>query len=289
MRGFLSEGTFRPFRRAKAVARLVWRGRGLCLFSFIGGENRRLSWKGLNLSGLGLRMYLEETKGTREQESRDQGDKGKRERGNKKTQSSSAGSGGFLVPLFPRSLLLADARQLFADHGGDDAVGAHCRCALPACACAPRSRGRCGRRRGPADARARLQGRGRRLRARRRTPPCLRWPRTPGRGRAARRPIAPRAAPGRWLSSIAMPTSEECAISFNVEARPPRVGSRMAWTAAPAASRTSAIMPFSAAQSDRIWLSNSRPSRTLMMAMPWSPMVPETMIASPGFARCGPT
>ena len=127
------------------------------------------------------------------------------------------------------------------------------------------------------------------LPARRRTRPCLRWRHIPGRGPAARRPTALRAARAGCVSSIAMPTLEDCAISFNVEARPPRVGSRMAWTCAPAASSTSAIMPFNAAQSDRIWLSNSRPSRTLMMAMPWSPMSPETRIASPGIACSGLT
>ncbi len=83
------------------------------------------------------------------------------------------------------------------------------------------------------------------------------------------------------------PTPDAVAISFRVEARPPRVGSRMACTAGPAASSTAAIMPLRAAQSERIWLSNSRPSRTLMMAMPWSPMVPETRMASPGCARWG--
>ena len=154
-----------------------------------------------------------------------------------------------LAPSVPCSLFLADARQLLADHGGNYAVGAHGGARHQHVLVL---RGHVADARGVFAQRMRAQefpARDRRLRARRRKPPCLRWPRTRDRGRATRTRIALRAAPGMRLSSIAMPTLEDCAISFSVEARPPRVGSRMAWTCAPAASSTSAIMPFSAAQS----------------------------------------
>ena len=44
----------------------------------------------------------------------------------------------------------------------------------------------------------------------------------------------------------------------------------------------SATMPLRAAESLSMVVSNSSPSRTLMIAMPWSPMVPLTMTTSPG-------
>ena len=45
------------------------------------------------------------------------------------------------------------------------------------------------------------------------------------------------------------------------------------------------VRPFSGAVSLSSTVSNSIPSRTDMMAMPWSPIVPETTIWSPGRAR----
>jgi hypothetical protein len=44
----------------------------------------------------------------------------------------------------------------------------------------------------------------------------------------------------------------------------------------------------SGAQSLSITVSNSSPSRTLITAMPWSPIVPLTITRSPGRARSGP-
>jgi len=114
MRKLLFDRTFWPFKRTKAVARLVWRGRGLCLFSFIGGENRWLSLKGLNLSGLGLLMYLEKTKGTREQ-----GSEGARKRGNPSQDREYSLFLDSLIPVLSRSW--AVVRRSW----WDNAVGAH--------------------------------------------------------------------------------------------------------------------------------------------------------------------
>ena len=40
---------------------MVERGPGLCFFSFIGGQGRWLSKKGLIVNGIALQMYLEKT------------------------------------------------------------------------------------------------------------------------------------------------------------------------------------------------------------------------------------
>jgi hypothetical protein len=64
-----------------------------------------------------------------------------------------------------------------------------------------------------------------------------------------------------------MPTRLACAISFRTAASPPRVGSRMARVPG-AASRMAAVNPFSAAQSDRMSVSKSKPARLAMIATP---------------------
>ena len=84
----------------------------------------------------------------------------------------------------------------------------------------------------------------------------------------ARRPIALRSAPAGFARQSPCPhrkTSQSHSAS-----KPARRASDRAWhdTALPTAASTFAISPFSAAQSERIWLSNSSPSRTLMIAMP---------------------
>ncbi len=114
-------------------------------------------------------------------------------------------------------------------------------------------------------------------------PACPRWPRRADRSPASRRPRAPPSRTGTFSSSILMPTFDCAAISFSVVARPPRVGSRMAWIRV-LASIISATRPFSGAQSLSSCVEKPRPSRWLSTAMPWSPIVPLRMTLSPGRA-----
>ena len=79
------------------------------------------------------------------------------------------------------------------------------------------------------------------------------------------------------------PTFDAAASSFKVLDTPPRVGSRMARIPGQASSIALA-RPFKGAVSLSSTVSNSIPSRTDMMAMPWSPIVPDTTIWSPGRA-----
>src|SRR5271166_2419783 len=86
----------------------------------------------------------------------------------------------------------------------------------------------------------------------------------PGNSQAA----ATSARTGIDASSIERPTADWCASSLSVAARPPRVGSRMTRRPGPAAFTISATSPYSGAESDRIWVSNSRFSRFGITATP---------------------
>ena len=77
------------------------------------------------------------------------------------------------------------------------------------------------------------------------------------------------------------------AISLSIVATPPRVASRIARTPGTASSRP-AIRPFSGAVSDTTSASMSSSPRASMIVMPWSPIGPDTMIASPGWASATP-
>ena len=81
--------------------------------------------------------------------------------------------------------------------------------------------------------------------------------------------------------SISMPMCDFPHHSLSVLANPPLVGSFIATI--PPAFRPWAIILFSGATSLWTSLSNPYPSRKERRAMPWSPMYPETMMASPGF------
>src|SRR5215471_863076 len=88
---------------------------------------------------------------------------------------------------------------------------------------------------------------------------------------------------GIEVSSSSIPTRELPAISFSVLESPPRVGSRRqrtCWVASSSVPTSSC----SAAESLRTSVSNFNPSRSARMAMPWSPTIPLTIIASPGRA-----
>ena len=117
-----------------------------------------------------------------------------------------------------------------------------------------------------------------------RTPPaCLRWRRTAGRARASRRRRAPSSRTGMRAASTSTPTPEASAISHSDRAPGRRGWGRAGRGFRPAASMASTSR-FSGAVSDRMAPSNSSPSRFDMTAMPWSPIVPLTRIASPGRA-----
>ena len=73
--------------------------------------------------------------------------------------------------------------------------------------------------------------------------------------------------------------------SLSVVATPPRVGSRRTRTSAPVP-RMASHRPFSGAQSEAI-SPCIIPLRASMMAVPWSPTMPETMTASPSLRFFG--
>ena len=85
------------------------------------------------------------------------------------------------------------------------------------------------------------------------------------------------------LSSSSHPDVEAAANSLSALDNPPRVGSRMARIAGQTCDIAS-VRSFNEAVSLSSTVSNSIPSRTDMIAMPWSPIVPETSTRSPGLA-----
>ncbi len=88
----------------------------------------------------------------------------------------------------------------------------------------------------------------------------------------------------RSSSSTASPDAR--AISLSAVATPPRVGSRSTCRSR-VTSSIAATRPFSGWQSDSTAAPNSRPSRTLMIATPCTPISPLMMTTSPGRARSG--
>ncbi len=91
---------------------------------------------------------------------------------------------------------------------------------------------------------------------------------------------------GKRSSLSRIPVSEERQISFSALATPPRVGSLNTWI--PGLSRkTSSIMSLSARVSLLIFDSKASSSRSDIMAIPWSPMVPLMITASPLLQRRG--
>lgn len=100
---------------------------------------------------------------------------------------------------------------------------------------------------------------------------------------------APRtgSAIGSAASSRRIARPAAAAISFNVAATPPRVGSRRARSSGTAA-RIAAARPWSAALSERIVVVKASPVRLDITATPWSPSVPLTTSASPARMRCTP-
>src|SRR5664280_2625974 len=84
-----------------------------------------------------------------------------------------------------------------------------------------------------------------------------------------------------------MPTPACVAISWSVDATPPRVGSRITWTFSPRPPRRSATRPLRAAVSLASVVSKRRPSRSDMIAIPCTAISPLTRTTSPGRARFG--
>ena len=83
-------------------------------------------------------------------------------------------------------------------------------------------------------------------------------------------------------SMIRTPTSASLAISLSTVATPPRVGSRMNRTPGAASSSCSTIS-LSGAVSEGMSASRLSSPRAISTATPWSPILPDTMILSPGF------
>ena len=142
----------------------------------------------------------------------------------------------------------------------------------------------------PLAARARSAAR----RARRPRPPaprtrrtCPRWRRTAGRCRAARDAPATAGATGTAASCTSIATPEARASSLSTDATPPRVASRMHRRDGPAASSSASTAGHSERVSDSISASRSNSPRASMIAVPCSPIGPETSIRSPGRSARG--
>ena len=119
-------------------------------------------------------------------------------------------------------------------------------------------------------------------RARRRRRACPRSRRTSGRCRAARRRPRPRAAPGRRASRTTIATPEARASSFSTEATPPRVASRRQRRSARRRPSSASTAGHSERVSDSTSASSSNSPRASMIAVPCSPIEPETRIAVAG-------
>ena len=135
--------------------------------------------------------------------------------------------------------------------------------------------------RSPAPSAAR-RARRRPPRARRRPRACPRSPRTSGRCRAARPPRPRPGCTGTAASLTSIATFEARASSFSADATPPRVASRMQRSDGPASSSSASTAGHSERVSDSISASSSNSSRASMIAVPCSPIEPDTMIRSPG-------
>ncbi len=84
-----------------------------------------------------------------------------------------------------------------------------------------------------------------------------------------------------------MATPEARASSLSTEATPPRVASRMQRSCGPAASSSASTAGHSEHVSDSTAASSSNSPRASMIAVPWSPIVPDTMMRSPGRRPAG--
>jgi len=101
---------------------------------------------------------------------------------------------------------------------------------------------------------------------------------------------APRTSVRTGIASSVTTTLTLAAVatSFRMVATPPRVASRSARTPVQAAS-SSAIIPFIAAVSETMSASISSSPRASMIVTPWSPIGPDTITASPGWAVATPS
>ncbi len=87
---------------------------------------------------------------------------------------------------------------------------------------------------------------------------------------------------GTAASRTTIATPEACASSFSTEATPPRVASRRQRSDGPAASSSASTAGHSERVSDSTGASSSNSPRASMIAVPCSPIGPETRIRSPG-------
>ena len=126
------------------------------------------------------------------------------------------------------------------------------------------------------------QRRVRSLFGRRRRRACPRWPRTSGRSQGSRtRPPRP-GRPARPPRARASPPARRAPARSSTEATPPRVASRMQRSAGPASSSSASATGHSERVSDSIAASSSNSPRASMIAVPCSPIVPDSRMRSPG-------
>src|SRR3954451_18098806 len=92
---------------------------------------------------------------------------------------------------------------------------------------------------------------------------------------------------GTSASRTSMPTPDARASSLSTEATPPRVASRRQRSAPPAASSSASTAGHSGWVSDSTSASSPSSPRTSMIAVPCSPIVPETRTWSPGSSAAG--
>src|SRR3954454_10209900 len=92
---------------------------------------------------------------------------------------------------------------------------------------------------------------------------------------------------GTAASRTIMATPDARASSFSTDATPPRVASRMQRSALPAAASSASATGHSERVSDWTLASRSNSPRASMIAVPCSPMDPETRMRSPGIRALG--
>src|SRR3954462_2663933 len=98
---------------------------------------------------------------------------------------------------------------------------------------------------------------------------------------------APAGATGTSASRIVIATPEARAISLSTDATPPRVASRMQRMCGPAASSSASTSGHRHFVSDTICAARSNSPRASMIAVPCSPIEPDSRMRSPGWAASG--
>ena len=126
-------------------------------------------------------------------------------------------------------------------------------------------------------------------RARRRRRACLRWRRTAGRCRAGRRRRRRPGSTGKVRSRPARRRRRRRGRARCRRCRRRRGSGSRSHRVCGAAASSASTRPFTGAVSDRMSASSARLPRASITAMPWSPMLPDTITLSPGRTSSGPS